>query len=134
MKMTEKEREGYDILRAEMPDDLALELVEYRRRRKASITARIARGLLREYKAYGNIEKAIEQQMMRNWISFDCAWMPKTNSFVDVNNPIARAETPQERTERLDLFNQYRFARDEGNAQKAAELKSKLNQAMNRVQ
>jgi hypothetical protein len=133
-KMTENEREGYDILRAEMPEDLALELVEYRRRRKASITARIARGLLREYKAYGNIEKAIEQQMMRNWISFDCAWMPKTNSFVDVNNPIARAETPQERTERLDLFNQYRFARDEGNAQKAAEIRAKLNQATNRVQ
>ena len=61
-KMTDKEREGYEILCAEMPEDLALELVEYRRRRKASITARIARGLLREYKAYGNIEKAINSR------------------------------------------------------------------------
>jgi hypothetical protein len=126
-KMTEKEREGYDILRAEMPDDLALELVEYRRRRKASITARIARGLLREYKAYGNIEKAIEQQMMRNWISFDCAWMPKTNSFVDVNNPIARAETAQERNRRLVLQDEMRWAISEGNKPKAEAIRKQLN-------
>lgn len=74
MKMTDKEREGYDVLCAEMPSSLAMELVEFRREKKAKITARIARALLKEYKAYGDIEKAIEIQMVRNWIGFEASW------------------------------------------------------------
>lgn len=89
MKMTDKEREGFDVLRAEMPEALAMEIVEFRRERKAKITARIARALLREYKAFGNIEKAVETQMVRNWIGFEAEWMkPKGRTFHDSNNPM----------------------------------------------
>ena len=74
MKMTDKEQEGYDVLCEAMPSSLAMELVEFRREKKAKITARIARALLKEYKAYGDIEKAIEIQMVRNWIGFEASW------------------------------------------------------------
>jgi len=74
MKLTDKEIEGYAVLCAEMPSSLAMELVEFRREKKAKITARIARALLKEYKLFGDIEKAIELQMVRNWTGFDVAW------------------------------------------------------------
>jgi hypothetical protein len=90
IKMSDKEREGYDVLRAEMPDALAMEVVEYRRERKAKITARIAKALLREYKAFGDIEKAIEQQMVRNWIGFEAAWIKKPQGFTDQHHPTPR--------------------------------------------
>lgn len=90
IKMTDKEREGFDILKAEMPESLAMEVVEYRRERKAKITARIARALVREYKAYGDIEKAIEQQMVRNWIGFEASWIKKPHAFTDQHNPTPR--------------------------------------------
>jgi len=134
IKMKPHELEAFKIFCEAMPEDLAAELVEYRRRRKAEATARIAKSLVERYKAYGNVEKAVEEQMLRNWIGFDCAWLPKTNSFIDTNNPIAQAETPQQRIERLDLFNQYRFARDEGDTKKAAEIRARLNQSVQRVQ
>ncbi|WP_146749541.1 hypothetical protein [Ensifer adhaerens] len=87
--MTDKEREGFDVLRAEMPEGLALEIVEFRREKKARITARIARALLREYKAFGNVEKAAEIQMVRNWIGFEAEWVkPKGRSFRDERNPM----------------------------------------------
>ena len=72
--------------------------------------------------------------MMRNWISFDCAWMPKTNSFIDTNNPIARAETAQERNHRLVLQDEIRWAISEGNKAKADAIRAKLNQFNTRVQ
>lgn len=68
----------------------AMEVVEYRRERKAKITARIARALVREYKAYGDIEKAIEQQMVRNWIGFEASWIKKPHAFTDQNHPTPR--------------------------------------------
>ena len=91
IKLSEKEQAGYDVLRAEMPDELAMEIVEFRRERKAKITPRIARALLKEYKAFGNIEKAVEIQMVRNWIGFEAEWVkPKGRTFHDSNNPMPR--------------------------------------------
>lgn len=90
IKLTDKEREGYDILRAEMPDALAMELVEYRRERKAKITARIARSLLQKYKAYGNIEQAITTQMERNWIGFEVDWLKRPAKFTETHHPTPR--------------------------------------------
>ena len=89
IKLSEKEQAGYDVLRAEMPDALAMEIVEYRRDRKAKITARIARTLLKEYKRFGNIEEAFTIQTTRNWIGFECDWVrPKGRTFHDSNNPM----------------------------------------------
>ena len=114
IKLSEKEQAGYEILRAEMTDSLAMEIVEYRRDRKAKITARIAKALLKEYKAFGDIEKAFEIQTMRNWISFECSWVqPRVGrTFTDMNNPMpsrptanyGRAETtpPEPESARID--------------------------------
>lgn len=89
IKMNEKEQAGFDVLRAEMSEELAMEIVEFRREKKAKITARIARALLKEYKRYGNIEEAATIQMTRNWIGFECEWVkPKGRTFHDTNNPM----------------------------------------------
>ena len=94
IKLSEKEQAGYEILRAEMTDSLAMEIVEYRRDRKARITARIAKALLEEYKAFGNIEKAFEIQAVHNWIAFKCEWVrSKSRSFQDMNNPMPSRPT-----------------------------------------
>jgi hypothetical protein len=90
IKLTDKEREGYDILRKEMPDTLAMELVEYRRERKARITARIARSLLEKYKQFGNIEQAITTQMERNWIGFEIDWLKRPSKFTEQHHPTPR--------------------------------------------
>ncbi|MQX28986.1 hypothetical protein [Sinorhizobium meliloti] len=88
-KLTEKEQAGYDILRAEMPDDLAMEIVEFRREKKAKITARIAKALLKQYKAFGNVEEAATIHMVRNWVGFEAEWVkPKGRTFHDSNNPM----------------------------------------------
>ncbi|MDX0227164.1 hypothetical protein RWA06_04655 [Sinorhizobium meliloti] len=125
MKMTDKEREGFDVLRAEMPEALAMEIVEFRREKKAKITARIARALLREYKAFGNIEKAVETQMVRNWIGFEAEWMkPKGRTFHDSNNPMPlktsanygpaeivsppEPETPEQRARKAEMARRLR--------------------------
>jgi hypothetical protein len=91
IKLTEKEREGYDILRTEMPDTLAMELVEYRRERKAKITARIARSLLEKYKQFGNIEQAITTQMERNWIGFEIDWLKRPSKFTEQHHPTPKS-------------------------------------------
>lgn len=121
IKMSEKEREGFDVLKAEMPESLAMEVVEYRRERKAKITARIARALVREYKAFGDIEKAIEQQMVRNWIGFEASWIKKPGAFTDTNNPSAKTETREEYIRRAIEQNKREW---EGNdmARKTAQL------------
>lgn len=88
-KLSEKEQAGYDILRAEMPDDLAMEIVEFRREKKAKITARIAKALLKQYKAFGNVEEAATIHMVRNWVGFEAEWVkPKGRTFHDSNNPM----------------------------------------------
>lgn len=88
-KLSEKEQAGYDILRAEMPDDLAMEIVEFRREKKAKITARIAKALLKQYKAFGNVEDAATIHMVRNWVGFEAEWVkPKGRTFHDSNNPM----------------------------------------------
>lgn len=90
MKMSEDERAGLDILKARMPEDLATDLVKFRRTKKAPITARIARALLKEYEAFGDIEKAAETHMVRGWVGFDAAWIKKPQGFTDQNHPSPR--------------------------------------------
>lgn len=115
-------------------EELAADIIAHRNGKKCPLTPRGARSLLREYEATGNAVNAAEEHLNRGWQGFKADWIKKPGMFADTNNPIAKSETAQERTERLDLFNQYRFARDEGNAQKAAEIRAKLNQFNARVQ
>ena len=90
IKLSEDEQAGFDVLREAMPEDLAIDVVKHRRRKKAHITARIARSLIREYKAFGNVEKAAELHLTRGWISFEADWArPKVGrTFHDSNNPM----------------------------------------------
>lgn len=90
IKLSEDEQAGFDVLREDMPEDLAIDVVKHRRRKKAHITARIARSLIREYKAFGNVEKAAELHLTRGWISFEADWArPKVGrTFHDSNNPM----------------------------------------------
>jgi len=88
IKMSDKERAGYDILCEDMSAELAMEIVEFRREKKAKITARIATALLKEYKAFGDIEAAVTTQMTRNWVGFEAEWVrPKSRNFRDEHNP-----------------------------------------------
>jgi hypothetical protein len=96
MKMSEDERAGFETLKAKMPEDLALEVVKFRRTKKAPITARIARTLLREYEAYGDVEKAADIHMMRGWTGFEAVWVKKAQGFTDQNHPTPRQETREE--------------------------------------
>lgn len=90
IKMDEDEQAGYEILAAEMPADLATDIVKHRRQKKARLTARIARSLMREYKAYGNIEKAAEIHLARAWTFFEAAWVTKAQRYTDQNHPTPR--------------------------------------------
>lgn len=90
IKLTEDEQAGFEVLAAEMSADLALEIVKHRRRKKAHITARIARSLIREYKAYGNVEKAADIHLMRAWTGFEAAWVTKAQRFTDQHHPTPR--------------------------------------------
>lgn len=94
IKLSEDEQAGFDILKEAMAEDLAIDIVKHRRRKKAHITARIARSLVREYKAFGDVEKAAELHLMRGWVSFESAWcQPKGRTFTDMNNPMPSRPT-----------------------------------------
>jgi hypothetical protein len=90
MKLSEDERAGLDVLRAKMTEDLAMEVVKFRRMKKAPITARIARALLKEYEAYGNIEEAVDKHLVRGWVGFEAIWVKKAQGFTDQNHPTPR--------------------------------------------
>ena len=90
MKLSEDERAGLDTLKAKMTEDLAMEVVKFRRQKKAPITARIARALLKEYEAYGNIEEAVDKHLVRGWVGFEAVWVKKAQGFTDQNHPTPR--------------------------------------------
>ena len=94
IKLSEDEQAGFDILKEAMDPELALDIVKHRRRKKAHITARIARSLLSKYKAYGNVEKAAELHLERAWVGFEVEWcQPKGRTFTDMNNPMPSRPT-----------------------------------------
>jgi hypothetical protein len=126
MKMSEDERAGFETLKAKMPEDLALEVVKFRRTKKAQITARIARALLREYEATGDIEKAAETHMVRGWVGFEAAWVKKAQGFTDQNHPTPRQETREEYLARAIQKNQDDW---EGNS-RARQVRQLMAQAM----
>lgn len=90
IKMDADEKAGFDILREVLPEDLAIDVLKHRRRKKAHLTARVAKALVREYKAFGNPEKAAEIHLTRAWISFECDWAKKESKFTDQNHPTPR--------------------------------------------
>lgn len=90
MKLSEDERAGLETLKAKMTEELAMEIVKFRRLKKAPITARIARALLREYEAYGNIEEAVDKHLVRGWVGFEAIWVKRAQGFTDQNHPTPR--------------------------------------------
>jgi hypothetical protein len=126
MKMSEDERAGLETLKAKMPEDLALEVVKFRRTKKAPITARIARSLLREYEAYGDVEKAADIHMMRGWTGFEAVWVKKAQGFTDQNHPTPRQ--PQTREEYIREAIRKNNDEWEGNS-RARDVRSVISQA-----
>lgn len=90
IKLSEDEQAGYDILAPHMPADLAIDIIKHRRAKKAKLTARVARMLLNEYKAFGNIEKAAETHLMRAWTGFQADWVKQPSRYTDQNHPTPR--------------------------------------------
>jgi len=91
IKLSEDEQAGYDILSPHMPADLAIDIIKHRRGfRGAKLTARVAKALLREYQAYGNVEKAAEIQLTRGWRAFEASWVKQASRFTDQYNPTPR--------------------------------------------
>lgn len=108
---------------SELGEELALDVIKHRRIKKAELTPRGAKSLMREYLATGNAINAAEEHLNRAWVGFKAEWLK--GGFSDTNNP-SKAETPQQRIQRMDLQNQYRFARDEGQKDKAEKLRAQL--------
>lgn len=90
IKLNDDEQAGYDILAPHMPADLAIDIIKHRRAKKAKLTARVARMLLDEYKAFGNVEKAAEMHLMRAWTGFQADWVKQAARFTDQNHPTPR--------------------------------------------
>lgn len=91
LKLDDGEQEGFDILCGVIPEDLVLDIIRLRRRKKAHMTKRIADRLVSEYKAFGNPEKAAEIHLMRGWVSFESDWAKKPGRFTDQHHPTPRA-------------------------------------------
>jgi len=90
IKMDADEKAGFEILREVLPEDLATDILKHRRRKKAHLTARVAGVLVREYKAFGNPEKAAEIHLMRAWTGFEASWVKNAQKFTDQNHPTPR--------------------------------------------
>jgi hypothetical protein len=99
IKMDEDEQAGFALLCEVLPADLATDIVKHRRRKKAHLTARVARALVREYKAYGDPEKAAEIHLTRAWIGFECEWIKKAGKFTDQHHPTPRQSANYGNTE-----------------------------------
>jgi hypothetical protein len=125
--MTREDRAAIMEIFSELGEELAEDILKHRKAKKCELTPRGAKALMREYKLTGDAVSAAEEHLNRGWQGFRAEWMKKPSSFMDSNNPYPKPETNQERTKRFDLFNQYRFARDEGNHELAAKLRAQLN-------
>lgn len=127
IKLNEDEQAGYDILAPHMPADLAIDIIKHRRAKKAKLTARVARSLLREYQAFGNVEKAAEIHLTRGWVAFEAEWAKRSTAsrFTDQHNPTPRpaanygpAEvvtppkpiSPEEKARKAEMVRKYREA------------------------
>ena len=99
IKMDADEKAGFDILREVLPEDLATDILKHRRRKKAHLTARVAGVLVREYKAFGNPEKAAEVHLMRAWTGFEASWVKNAQKFTDQNHPTPRLSANYGRAE-----------------------------------
>lgn len=125
--MTREDRISIMEIFGALGQELAEDIVKHRKGKKCELTPRGARSLMREYEATGNAIAAAEEHLNRGWQGFKAEWLKKPMGFIDNNNPYQKPETNQERARRLDLSNQYRFARDEGNHEKAAQIRALLN-------
>jgi len=125
--MTREDRISIMEIFKELGEELAADIVKHRKGKKCELTPRGARSLMREYEATGNAIAAAEEHLNRGWQGFKAEWLKKPMGFMDSNNPFPKQETSQDRAKRLDLFNQFRFARDEGNHEKAAQIRAQLN-------
>lgn len=125
--MTREDRTAIMEIFSELGEELAEDILKHRKAKKCELTPRGAKALMREYKLTGDAVSAAEEHLNRGWQGFNHSWVKKPGSFIDSNNPFPSQETPQERAKRQDLSNQYRFARDEGNHEKAAKLRAQFN-------
>lgn len=100
IKLNEDEQEACEILSPHMPGDLFIDLVKHRRAfTGAKLTARVARSLLREYQAFGNVEKAVEIQLTRGWRAFEASWVKQGHRYTDQHNPTPRSSANYGRPE-----------------------------------
>lgn len=125
--MTREDRAAIMEIFSELGEELAADVIQHRKNKKCELTPRGAKALMREYKLTGDAVSAAEEHLNRGWQGFNHTWIKKPGNFIDNNNPYQKTETQQDRAKRLDLFNQYRFARDEGNNELAAKIRAQLN-------
>jgi hypothetical protein len=125
--MTREDRISIMEIFSALGEELAEDVIKHRKAKKCELTSRGARSLMREYEATGNAIAAAEEHLNRGWQGFKAEWIKKPSGFIDSNNPYQKPENNNERAKRFDLMNQYRFARDEGNHEKAAQLRAQLN-------
>ena len=108
---------------SELGEELALDVIKHRKALRCELTPRGAKALMREYIASGDAVRAAEHHLNMGWRGYSATWIK--GGFTDSHNP-SKAETPQQRIQRMDLQNQYRFARDEGQKDKAEKLRAQL--------
>jgi hypothetical protein len=122
-------KEIIEILSPALGDDLAKDILAHRRGKKCPLTARGAKALLREYEATGNAVAAAEEHLNRGWQGFKAEWMTKGKNFSDPHNPMP-LESPVERAQRMQLENDFRWARNEGDTKKQEQIKRLLEGAI----
>ncbi|QIG76688.1 hypothetical protein EVC28_064 [Rhizobium phage RHph_I1_23] len=96
LKLDDGEKAGFDILCEAIPADLAEDVIRSRRKKKAIMTARIAKRLVEQYRAYGNPERAAEIHVAKGWVDFQSAWAKKGEDYRDTFNPTPVKETREE--------------------------------------
>jgi hypothetical protein len=128
--MDEDEKAGFEVLCEAIPSDLAISVIKCRRKKKAAMTARIAKRLVSQYRAYGNPEEAAEIHITKSWIDFQSDWVKKEQRYTDPHHPTKRDETAEDRNRRLQLQNEYSWARNEGDTRRMEQVKALLSQAV----
>jgi hypothetical protein len=88
-------KEIMEILGPTLGEDLAKDILAHRKGLKCPLTARGAKGLLKQYEASGDAVKAAEYHLNMGWRGFDVAWL-KGKNFSDPHNPSPRPETREE--------------------------------------
>jgi hypothetical protein len=122
-------KEIIEILSPALGEELAKDIVAHRRGKKCPLTARGAKALLREYEATGNAVNAAEEHLNRGWQGFKAEWIMKGKNFTDPHNPMP-SETAEDRNRRLQLQNEYSWARNEGDTRRMEQVKALLSQAV----